>query len=196
MSGGSVDIVTEEEMISAMTQLIQRKNIGTMGVISLFAPFEAVRVEGVGGKVVGKERGRGGMRVEVPVIDEKSDVCFCLELEEGEREKEEEGVVVQVQGRYIGKNQEEVLVVETKRLKITNERGVVEEGEGEGEGEGKKGRGVCCSTVGVTAVRRAAGLAAENKYLEARILLISTQVYYYSYCDYFFLFFPFLFPSH
>eukprot|EP00009_Paramoeba_aestuarina_P002083 CAMPEP_0201513994 /NCGR_PEP_ID=MMETSP0161_2-20130828/5929_1 /ASSEMBLY_ACC=CAM_ASM_000251 /TAXON_ID=180227 /ORGANISM="Neoparamoeba aestuarina, Strain SoJaBio B1-5/56/2" /LENGTH=196 /DNA_ID=CAMNT_0047910403 /DNA_START=24 /DNA_END=610 /DNA_ORIENTATION=+ len=134
-----------------------------------------MRVEAHGFEWKNKGCERAGTQVRVPVIDDKSDVCFSLHPR-----GEEEGVVVQVKVKYVGKGGEEVLVVETREMGITRERGVAEGKEKEEEKknkekEGEREEGVNCGTVGITAVRKAASLASEMKYMEARILLISTQ---------------------
>jgi hypothetical protein len=160
VSGGSVDIVDPDEMGSAMTTFVQRKTIGTLGQVRVYANPTQLNVTFPNRPPSEKPQlQKACCACEIPVIDDKSDICVLLEPV-GSEVKEE--VYMQVQVEYITSHQEKILVVETLKVPTNTNRSNVE-------------TNVRTHSVAITAIRYAAMLAALNKYQDARIHLISTQ---------------------
>jgi hypothetical protein len=158
-SSGSVDIVDPEEVSSAMASFLQRKTLGTKGVLSVFANPKLAKVTVSSSPPTDDATPqKWKTSVDLPVIDEKTDVAFFVEpLDSGT-----EWVDLQFQLRYFTPSNDEMLVMQTKRVPIVRDRGDVEQC-------------VDSAVVSIASIRRASALASLYHYMDARVLLISVQ---------------------
>ena len=158
-SGGSVDLVDPAEMERAMKEFLARKTLGTMARVSLFANPDVVRVTLASTLPADSSNlPKYVTSIEVPVLDEKTDMSFFLEPVDGRCVSAD----IQLQLRFVTAQKEEIVLVVTERVPIMKDRNAIEDN-------------VNSAAISIASIRRAASLASLDQYQDARILLISTQ---------------------